>query len=78
VLDLVIDPDRSLTLKDQDELALAVAQGVFDPATASVFEADAAEVEALVADWGPPFCDGWEHFRPDPDWPIPGLPSLGG
>ncbi len=78
VLDLVIEPDRTLTRKDEDELALAVAQGVFSAATASVIEADVAEVEALIADWSSPFCDGWERFRPDPDWPIAGLPSLGG
>jgi len=71
VLDLVISPDRTLTLKDEDELVLAVAQGVFSPAAASVIAAQAAAVEALVADWGSPFCDGWERFRPDPDWPIP-------
>ncbi len=23
---------------------------------------------------GPPFCDGWEFWRPDPSWPIPQLP----
>jgi hypothetical protein len=75
VLDLVIEPDRTMTRKDEDELALAVAQGRYDAATAAAIEADAAEAEALVADWGPPFCDGWEHFRPDPTWPIPGLPE---
>ena len=78
VLDLVIAPDRTVTLKDEDELALAVAQGVFSPAAASAIEADAAEVAALVADWASPFCDGWENFRADPDWPIPPLPALGG
>jgi hypothetical protein len=76
VLDLVIEPDRSLVRKDEDELALAAAQGVFDDVTAGAIRADAAAAEALVADWGPPFRDGWEHFRPDPDWPIPGLPDL--
>lgn len=76
VLDLVIEPDRSLVRKDEDELALAVAQGVFDDATAGAIRAEAAAAEALVADWGPPFRDGWEHFRPDPDWPIPGLRDL--
>lgn len=75
VLDLVIEPDRTMALKDEDELALAVTQGVFDAATAAAIEADAATVGALVADWGPPFCDGWERFRPDPGWPIPGLPE---
>ena len=38
---------------------------------------NAAAVEALVADWGPPFCDGWESFRPDPAWPIPRLSGQG-
>ncbi|MGZ4454614.1 MAG: DUF402 domain-containing protein, partial [Nocardioides sp.] len=60
-------------LKDEDELTLAVAQGVFDAATAAEIREDAAQVEALVAAWGPPFCDGWERFRPDPDWPLPTL-----
>ncbi len=73
VLDLVVDPDRTLVRKDEDELALAVAQGVFDGPAAAAIEEEAAAVEALVADWGPPFCDGWESFRPDPAWPIPRL-----
>ncbi len=77
VLDLVIQPDRAMVRKDEDELALAVAQGVFDPTAAATIEANATEVEALVADWGPPFCDGWERFRPDPAWPIPRLQERG-
>jgi len=77
VLDLEIEPDRTMARKDEDELALAVAQGRYDAATAAAIEAEAAEAEAIVADWGPPFCDGWEHFRPDPAWPIPGLPERG-
>jgi len=75
VLDLVIDPDRTMVRKDEDELALAVAQGVFDEADAGAIEADAAAVATLVAAWGPPFCNGWELFRPDPAWSIPGLPE---
>jgi hypothetical protein len=73
VLDLVVAPDRSVVRKDEDELALAVAQGVFDGPTAAAIEANAAAVEALIADWSPPFCDGWETFRPNPAWPLPHL-----
>ncbi|MGZ4466276.1 MAG: DUF402 domain-containing protein [Nocardioides sp.] len=73
VLDVVVAPDRTVRLKDEDELTLAVAQGVFDAVTAAEIREDAAQVEALVAAWGPPFCDGWERFRPDPDWPLPTL-----
>jgi Protein of unknown function (DUF402) len=75
VLDLEIEPDRTIARKDEDELALAVAQGRYDTATAAAITADAVEVEAIIAAWGPPFCDGWEHFRPDPAWPIPVLPE---
>jgi hypothetical protein len=27
-------------------------------------EADTADVESVVAEWGLPFCDGWEHLAP--------------
>ncbi len=75
VLDLVIEPNRTIALKDEDELVLAVEQGVFDRTVAAAIEADAAAVQALVADWGSPFCDGWERYQPDPAWPIPTLPD---
>jgi predicted RNA-binding protein associated with RNAse of E/G family len=68
VLDLVIQPDRTVVRKDEDELALAVEQGVFDAPSAAAITADAVQVEALVADWGSPFCDDWERFTPDPSW----------
>jgi len=75
VLDLVVEPDRTMTRKDEDELALAVAQGRFDAVTASSIEAEMVEAEVVVSAWVSPFCDGWEHFRPDPAWPIPELPE---
>jgi hypothetical protein len=28
-----------------------------------------------VQGWASPFCDGWEHWRPDESWPIPELPA---
>jgi predicted RNA-binding protein associated with RNAse of E/G family len=77
ILDLVLEPDRSMARKDEDELAIAVAQGRYDATAAAAIHADAAAVEAVIADWGAPFCDGWEHFRPDPAWPIPTLPGRG-
>lgn len=50
VLDLEIEPERTMARNDEDELALAVAQGRYDAATAAEIEADAAEVETIVAD----------------------------
>jgi hypothetical protein len=77
VLDLMIEPDRTATRKDEDELELAVAQGLYDATTAAAFEAELAAAESVLANWGSPFCDGWENFQPDPAWPIPGLPDRG-
>jgi hypothetical protein len=57
-----VEPDRIVVRKDDDELVLAVAQGVFDAPRAALIEEHAAAVEALVADWSRPFCDGWETF----------------
>ena len=73
VLDLFVDPDGSVMRKDEDELVLAVAQRVFDEAEARAIRRDAEVVEQLVADWGTPFCDRWETFRPDPKWTVPRL-----
>jgi hypothetical protein len=77
VLDLMVEPDRTASRKDEDELELAVTQGLHDAATAAAYEVELAAAESVVASWGSPFCDGWEHFRPDPAWPIPGLPDRG-
>lgn len=71
VLDVVVAPDRSATLKDEDELLLAVSQGALTESEAAAITGDAVSVKALVASWESPFCDGWEQFRPDPAWPIP-------
>lgn len=76
VLDVLVEPDGTHLRKDEDELALAVEQGRFTAAEARRIEADAAAAEAVVASWGHPFCDGWESFSPDPDWPLPGLPQV--
>jgi hypothetical protein len=75
VLDVVVEPDRSHRRKDEHELAEAVRQGRYTPEQASRIEAAAAQVEAVVDAWGSPFCDGWEHFRPDPAWRLPPLPA---
>jgi predicted RNA-binding protein associated with RNAse of E/G family len=74
VLDVEVEPDGTCSRKDEDELLLAVAHGVYDDAAAAAIRADAREVEAIVTAWGSPFRDGWEQFRPDPAWPVPALP----
>ncbi len=74
VLDVVVQPDRSVRWKDEDELAAAVRWGRYDAADAKEFEKDARAVEEVVARWDSPFRDGWEDWQPDPHWPLPALP----
>jgi hypothetical protein len=31
-------------------------------------------IERIEA-WSIPFDEGWEHWRPDPGWPLPELPD---
>lgn len=77
VLDVVVAPDRRCRLKDEDELAAAVAQGRMTADDAEAVRADADDVRRAVAAGEPPFgADDahWATWRPDPTWPTPGLP----
>lgn len=73
LLDVWVEPDRSVERKDEHELEAAVRAGRYTEAEADAIRAVATEVEEVVAAWGSPFCDGWEHFVPDPRWPVPAL-----
>ena len=65
-LDLVVMPDGSIRVKDEDELQEAARLGYLD-------EADVrSELARVLAD--PPWPTGWEDWRPDPAWPQPELP----
>ena len=73
ILDIVVEPDRTMQRKDEDELDSAVAIGRYSAAAAERFRGNAAAIEDVVRRWGSPFCDRWEDWRPDPGWPIPQL-----
>ena len=73
VLDVWVEPDRTVERKDEEELEQAVEQGRYTLDDADAIRATAAEVEEVVRAWGAPFCDGWDSFRPDPSWPLPDL-----
>jgi hypothetical protein len=65
-LDLIISADTTVYRKDEDELEQA--------ASLSLVDAEDVRMEAarLLERW--PFPTGWEQFRPEPVWPLPGLP----
>jgi Protein of unknown function (DUF402) len=70
LLDVWVEPDGSWAWKDEDELALAVELGLFEPAEA---KAARAAGEKVVAE--KPWPTGWEDWRPEPAWTPPILPK---
>jgi predicted RNA-binding protein associated with RNAse of E/G family len=75
LLDVWIDPDRGWRWKDEDELAEAVELGLFTPAKADAIRAEGERAIERIEAWSTPFDEGWETWRPDPDWPLPELPD---
>ena len=73
-LDLWVTPDRRWTWKDEDELEVAERLGHHPPQEAAEIRAAGVEAVELIESWAPPFCAGWERWRPDPAWRVPSLP----
>jgi hypothetical protein len=74
-LDISVLPDRSWRWHDEDEFAQAQRDGLMDEQLAErVRDAGRSAVDSIGA-WGPPFCDGWQHWRPNPEWGVPSLPD---
>jgi hypothetical protein len=75
VLDLWVTPDRAVRRKDEDELAMALRVGRFDPPMVAEIESWAKLAEQDVAAWTSPYSDGWRDWQPDPAWPLPPAPT---
>ena len=75
VLDLVVGPDMSWSWKDMDEFEHLIARGFFSVNQVSSIRAEADRMVRTIESVGPPFCDGWEDWRPDQSWPVPRLPN---
>ncbi len=74
-LDALISPDRSSwSWKDEDELAEAVASGLFDPQDGPGFRVAGLRGVERVVSREPPFDRDWEGWHPDPAWGVPALP----
>ncbi|GHJ94943.1 hypothetical protein SNE510_44620 [Streptomyces sp. NE5-10] len=74
-LDISVYPDHSWLWRDEDEFAQAQRSGLMDAGRAARVEAAGAAAVRLVEEWGTPFRDGWEEWRPDPSWTVPALPA---
>jgi hypothetical protein len=74
-LDVVIEPDLSAwRWKDEDELEVAIGLGMWTPADARRFRAEAMDWTDRIIRGGPPFDRDWRSWRPDPSWTAPVLP----
>jgi hypothetical protein len=75
VLDLWIEADGTIHLKDDDELDAAVEQGraVADVAAMVRHNADLARAAYARGEWS--FDEEWARWRPDPAWMAPSLPA---
>ncbi len=71
-LDVLVAPDKTWLWKDEDQLADAVAAGIYTPAVAAEVRAEAERVIATLETRLP---TGWETWQPDPDWPPLALPA---
>jgi predicted RNA-binding protein associated with RNAse of E/G family len=75
VLDLWINPDRTIEWKDEDELEGAVSAGRFSAAEAERIVADAHLAIRDIEAWTAPFSDGWESWSAPPAWRLPVAPT---
>ncbi|MBD0706905.1 MULTISPECIES: DUF402 domain-containing protein [unclassified Streptomyces] len=74
-LDISVFPDRSWLWRDEDEFAQAQRSGLMGARQAERVRTAGRLAVDRIASWGAPFADGWEDWRPDPEWRIPELPS---
>jgi predicted RNA-binding protein associated with RNAse of E/G family len=75
LLDVQIAPDRAWNWKDEDEFAVVQSRGLISPADALATRAEGERVIAAAEQNLWPFNGGWEHWQPDPGWPIPAIPD---
>lgn len=75
ILDITVAPDHSWSWKDEDEMVEAVSVGRFTPKEAAGIRADGERVVREIEAWRWPFNAGYEHWRPDPSWEVPGMPD---
>ncbi|MFD7155822.1 DUF402 domain-containing protein [Kribbella sp. NPDC059898] len=75
VLDLWINPDRSIEWKDEDELEGAVTAGRHTPAEAEQIVADAWAAIRDVDAWVAPFSEDWQAWVAPASWRVPVAPT---
>ena len=75
VLDIVASLDRAWNWKDEDDFLALKERGFFTGEEAASIRAEGERMIAAIERNAPPFCEGWETWRPDASWPIPQIPE---
>ncbi len=75
ILDVVIDPDRTWHLKDEDELAWAEEQGLISPEEATRIRDEARHAVSLLEAGDLIYSEEWISWHPDCAWPTPTIPG---
>ena len=75
ILDVTIELDGSWSWKDEDELEVFVARGVFEDALAERVREEGLRVARRAERSEGPFAEQWAEWRPDPSLPLPELPA---
>jgi hypothetical protein len=74
-LDIVIDPDGSWVVKDDEQLEPWVERGRYTEAEVAAIRDEGARVVAELEAGRRWWSDEWAAWRPDPAWPVPELPE---
>jgi uncharacterized protein len=72
-LDLVVAPDGTATVKDADELAVAVEWGQISSDEAAAAHERCEQLGEAAAAHAGVFSERWAEWRPDPSWTVPRL-----
>ncbi|MEV4826442.1 DUF402 domain-containing protein [Micromonospora sp. NPDC049274] len=75
-LDVVVAPDRSWQLKDEQEFNERIGHRLYwSPDQAREIRAEADRMTQLVREGHFPFDGSWCSFRPDASWAVPQIPT---
>jgi protein associated with RNAse G/E len=73
MLDIVVEPDLSWRLKDEEEFEEVVRRGIFDDPLGQRVRDEAGDVINSIENKQGPFGEAWPTWTADRTWPIPTL-----
>ena len=76
-LDIVVMPDLSWQLKDDDVLEERVREGRYTVEQIHEAREQARRLTALIDAGDLWWSEAWAAWEPDPNWPMPGFPDDG-